>query len=250
MAQQMPPTPPTPALSVPCYKMLKPASEDGLLRGLLGGVRMVLSLILFLGICAFSAYIGLLCLALLIGAVHVLFTTLIPSALLILQFLLSALLLLFCLQWMSEILSQQFQTHHEPLAKTAPPEERVNLKVRREMPTPKPCSVLSSVTARVFRAVERMLLLLVVLVYSIFLVEILFHVVISISVPLSVLRDHLLPAMVLFLDALAPATEVFCNQVLGAILLFFSALLLPFTAGCCLHLFLLPSYFKLLKLTW
>lgn len=95
-----------------------------------------------------------------------------------------------------------------------------------------------------------MLLLLVVLIYSIFLVEILFHVVISVSVPLGVLRDHLFPAMMLFLDALAPATEVFCKEVLGAIVVFFSALLLPFTAGCCLHLFLLPSYFKLVKLMW
>ncbi|XP_077158526.1 uncharacterized protein LOC143820045 [Paroedura picta] len=137
--------------------------------------------------------------------------------------------------------------------KMAPPEETAHLKVRREMPLPPPaksCSFIGVATARVFRGLERMLLLLVVLIYSIFLVEILLHVVISVSVPLGVLRDHLLPAMGLFLDALSPATEVFCSQVLGALFLFFSALLLPFSAGCCLHLFLLPSYFKLLKLTW
>ncbi|XP_060103410.1 LOW QUALITY PROTEIN: transcription factor COE3-like [Heteronotia binoei] len=105
------PPQPMPNLSIPCYKMPKPASEEGLLQSFLGGIRMVLSIFLFLGVCAFSAYIGLLCVALLIGAVQVFFTSLVPSALLILQFLLSALLLLFCLQWMSELLSQQFQAH-------------------------------------------------------------------------------------------------------------------------------------------
>ncbi|XP_077158525.1 uncharacterized protein LOC143820044 [Paroedura picta] len=124
MAHQMPPQlqlqpqpqpqPPRPVLCIPCSKMLKPSSEEGLLQGLVGGVKMVLSFILFLAICGFSAYLGLLCAALLIGAVQVFFSTLVPSALLILQFLLSALLLLFCLQWMSEILSQQFQSR-EPL---------------------------------------------------------------------------------------------------------------------------------------
>ncbi|CAI5784916.1 Hypothetical predicted protein [Podarcis lilfordi] len=104
---ELSPVQPTPG----CKVVAPPTACSGFLGSFLNGVKMVLSIILFLGLCAFTAYVALLCTALLFAAVQVLFSTLIPSALLILQFLLSAMLLLFCLQWMSEILSQQFHVH-------------------------------------------------------------------------------------------------------------------------------------------
>ncbi|KAJ6658563.1 hypothetical protein lerEdw1_019951 [Lerista edwardsae] len=114
MAHQRPPPPQlqqlTPLLASPCCTATGTCAEaGGVLGSFLSGIKMVLSILLFLGVCAFTAYVALLCTALLVAALQVLFQTLIPAALLILQFLLSALLLLFCLQWMSEILAQQFR---------------------------------------------------------------------------------------------------------------------------------------------
>ncbi|KAH0615720.1 hypothetical protein JD844_026066 [Phrynosoma platyrhinos] len=267
------------------YKVLVASTEDGgLLGSFLNGIKMVLSILLFLGVCAFTAYVALLTMALLFASLQVLFNTLIPSTFLILQFLLSALLLLFCLQWMSEILAQQF-CFHDPLImalmegitqelgqkqvatdsgegmKTGPmPEEDTcgkSVGQEEEMSStspltssPKSTSSLHLVGSKVLRVVEQVTLLLAVLIYSIFLAEIVFHVMVSFSIPLSILRDHMVPTILIFLDALGPAAEVFYHDVVGALLLFLSALLLPLTAGCCLHLFLFPSYFKLLKLVW
>ncbi|KAJ7327294.1 hypothetical protein JRQ81_017053 [Phrynocephalus forsythii] len=96
-------------MSTSCCRLLRPSTNDGLLESFLGGIKMVLSFFLFLGLCAFTAYVALLTVALFFASVQVLFNTLLPSALLLLQFLLSTLLLLFCLQWMSEMLAQQFR---------------------------------------------------------------------------------------------------------------------------------------------
>ncbi|CAI5784917.1 Hypothetical predicted protein [Podarcis lilfordi] len=123
------------------------------------------------------------------------------------------------------------------------PEEKAPLS-----PRSKTFLGLRSIASKILGALEQTLLILAVLVYSIFLAEIMFHVVVSLSIPLAVLHDRMVPASLVFMDALAPATEVFYNEVLGALLIFLGALLLPLTAGCCLHLFLLPSYFRLLRL--
>lgn len=105
----------SPLLASPCCTTkIASTGDGGVLSGLLDGIKMVLSITLFLGVCAFTVYVALLCTALLVAAIQVLFITLIPSTLKILQFLLSALLLLFCLQWMSEILAQLFRAR-DPL---------------------------------------------------------------------------------------------------------------------------------------
>ncbi|CAM5151366.1 unnamed protein product [Natator depressus] len=93
----------------PCRRVIRrPHDVGGVLRDLLDGLKMLLSIVLFLALCVFTSYVGVLFTALLIAALHVFFSSLLPSALLVVQFLLSALLLLFCLQWLSEILA------HEP----------------------------------------------------------------------------------------------------------------------------------------
>ncbi|EMP31253.1 hypothetical protein UY3_11612 [Chelonia mydas] len=93
----------------PCRRVIRrPHDAGGVLRDLLDGLKMLLSIVLFLALCVFTSYVGVLFTALLIAALHVFFSSLLPSALLVVQFLLSALLLLFCLQWLSEILA------HEP----------------------------------------------------------------------------------------------------------------------------------------
>lgn len=97
---------------------------------------------------------------------------------------------------------------------------------------------------------KQMLLKLSILLYSILLADILFHAVVSLSFPFIILRDNMFPAILMALDALGPAMEVFCSEVLSAFVLFLSALLPPLTVFCCMHVFLLPCYFKLVKLAW
>lgn len=89
-----------------------PRDDGGFLDAVFSGLRMLISIVVFLGLCAFTAYVALVCTTLFFAALQVFFGTLVPSALLIFQFLLSALLLLFCLQWMREILTLQFRCNN------------------------------------------------------------------------------------------------------------------------------------------
>uniref|UniRef100_A0ACB8E9T7 Uncharacterized protein n=1 Tax=Sphaerodactylus townsendi TaxID=933632 RepID=A0ACB8E9T7_9SAUR len=141
------------------------------------------------------------------------------------------------------------QAPDESSWKAVSQEEKVILK-GCEMPPLKTRSMTGAIAAKISRALKKTLLLLLVLIYTSFLAGILFFMVFSIPLPLATLSHHLLPAVILFVDALGPAIDVFCNDVLGAILVSSAGLLLPFTAGYCLYQFLLPNYFELLKLMW
>ncbi|KAJ6658551.1 hypothetical protein lerEdw1_019939 [Lerista edwardsae] len=113
----------------------------------------------------------------------------------------------------------------------------------------KQCSLLSLLVC-LWLCLKQMLLKLSILLYSILLADILFHAVVSLSFPFIILRDNVLPAILAALDALGPAMEVICGELLSAFVLFLSALLPPLTAFCCMHFFLLPCYFKLVKFAW
>uniref|UniRef100_A0ACB8E9D2 Uncharacterized protein n=1 Tax=Sphaerodactylus townsendi TaxID=933632 RepID=A0ACB8E9D2_9SAUR len=213
---------PTPDPTTSCCERT-PGAGDGFLHSVMGGIWMVLSIVLFLGICVFSAHIGLLCVALLVASVEVLFTSLIPSALPVLRFLLCALLLLFCLQWMSEILSQQFQTH-EPLVETRMAHQRPlqwpptpvppTLRCQRRPPASED-GLLASFMGGVWMVLSIILLLGI----CAFTTYVGLLCVILLIDAVQVLFTHLIPSMLLILHFLLCALLLlFCLQWMSEIL--------------------------------
>lgn len=77
-----------------------------------------------------------------------------------------------------------------------------------------------------------------------------YYFLIFLMVPGVALYEHMLPALLLFLQTLTPVADVFFHDVLRALAVFLVSLSLPVSLFLCLKLVLLPLYLTLVRLVF